>query len=119
MMAARLNLSEGQKDQVKNVMESRRDELKGLGDRARTARQALHAAVTADGLDEGLIRTRAADLATIESDLAVAHARIYADVFRILTPEQQAQARAAQSRMQERRNQRRDPRPDGQPPQRQ
>ena len=116
LMAAHLNLTDAQKDQLKGIVDSHRDELKGLGDLAMKARQALQAAVTADALNEGLIRARAAELATIESDLAVAHARIHADVFRILTPEQQAQAREAQSQMQQRQNQRRDRMSQRQPP---
>ena len=106
MLAGHLNLTDAQKDQLKGIMDSHREESKGLGDRAMKARQALRAAVTADTVDEGLIRTRAAELANIESDLAVAQARIHAEVFRILTPEQQAQAREAQSHMQQRQSQR-------------
>lgn len=102
----RLNMTDTQKDQLKGIMDSHRDESRALGDRAMKARQALQTAVTAEALDEGLIRARAAELAAIESDLAVAQARIHADVFRILTPEQQTQAREAQSRMQQRQSQR-------------
>jgi protein CpxP len=104
--AARLNLTDAQKEQVKNIRESHREELKALSDRAAAARRGVQAAATAETLDEGLIRARAAELATIESDLVVAHARIHAEVFRILTPEQQTQAREARSQMQERQSQR-------------
>jgi Spy/CpxP family protein refolding chaperone len=107
LLAAHLNLTDAQKAQLKGIVDSHRDEWKGLGDRAMEARQAVHSAVTADAVDEGLIRARAAELATIESDLAVARARIHAEVFQILTPEQQAQAREAQSQMQQRQNRRR------------
>lgn len=107
-MAARLNLSDAQKDQVKSIADSHREELQGLAGRAGAARQALHGAVTADVLDEGLIRARAADLAAVESDLAVARARVHGELFRILTPDQQAQAKDAQARMQERRSDRRE-----------
>ena len=117
LIAAHLNLTDAQKDQLKGIMDSHRDESKGLGDRAMKARQALHAAVTADVVDEGLIRARAAELATIESDLAVAQARIHAEVFRILTPEQQAQAREALSQMQQRQSQRGGGRRGQRPPQ--
>jgi protein CpxP len=116
MIAGHLNLTDSQKDQLKSIMDSHRDESKGLGDRAMKARQALQASVMADALDEGLIRARAAELAAIESDLAVARARIHAEVFRILTPEQQAQAREAQSQMQQRQGQRGGHRPQ-RPPQ--
>jgi protein CpxP len=105
---AHLDLTDAQKDQVKGIMDSHRDELKGFGDRAMTARQALQSAVVADALNEGLIRARAAELATVESDLAVAHARIHAEVFRILTPEQQVKAKEAQAQMVQRQNHRRD-----------
>lgn len=108
MIASRLNLTDAQEEQVKNILNSHRDQLKALGDRAMEAQQALHAAVTADALDEGLIRARAADRATVEADLAVAHAQIHAEVFRILTPEQRAQAKEMQSNMQQRLNQRRE-----------
>lgn len=114
-LAARLNLTDAQKEQLKNIRESHREELNALGALARAARRGVQAAVTAETLNEGLIRARAAELATIESDLAVAHARIHAEVFRILTPEQQTQAREAQSRMQQRQNQRRERMSDRQP----
>ena len=107
-IAERLNLSEAQKDQLRSIVDSQREDMRGYRDRARDARQAMQAAVTADTLDEGLIRARAADLAAIESDLAVARARIRADVFRILTPDQQAQAREAREKMRQRRSERRD-----------
>ena len=57
------------------------------------AREALHAATTSPSFDEGLVRAKAAELAAVEADLAVSRARIFADVFQILTPEQQAKAK--------------------------
>jgi Spy/CpxP family protein refolding chaperone len=57
------------------------------------AREALHAATTSSSFDEGLVRAKAAELAAAEADLAVERARIYADVFQILTPDQQATAK--------------------------
>ena len=70
------------------------------------ARQALHAATTSASFDEGLVRARAAELASVEADLAVSRARIYADVLQILTPEQQAKAKEISGS--------RPPRPNGQ-----
>jgi Spy/CpxP family protein refolding chaperone len=67
--------------------------MRSVGERAMTARQALQAATASASFDEGLVRARAAELAAVEADMAVTRARIYADVFQMLTPEQQAKAK--------------------------
>lgn len=92
MLARDLNLTDAQKDQIKTVAESHRDEWKALTDRARAAHETLQQAVMADTVHEALIRQRSAEVAAVEADLAVARARAHAEVFRILTPEQKAQA---------------------------
>jgi periplasmic protein CpxP/Spy len=88
-----LNLTESQREQVRTIVESRESETRAIGERAMAAREALHAATTSPSFDEGLVRTRAAEVAAFDADLAVARARIFADVFQILTPEQQAKAK--------------------------
>jgi Spy/CpxP family protein refolding chaperone len=107
MFGARLNLTDAQREQLKNIARARKDEWRTLGDRARTARGSLIDAVTADTIDEALIRARAADVAAVEADMAVASAHAHAEVWQILTPEQQEQARQfraqARSRLMERR----------------
>lgn len=111
MMAKRLGLSDAQQEQIRGVLESRRDEWKALADRARTARRALHEAVIADPIDEGAIRQRSAELAPVQADIAVAQARVRSEIFQLLTPEQQAQAKALLSQMEQRLGQRRRGRP--------
>jgi protein CpxP len=106
MLARELNITDAQKAQIKTIADSHRDEWKALGDRARTARQALQQAVTADTVDEGLIRQRSAEVAAVEADMAVARARVHAEVFQLLTPEQKTQAKALQSTFAERMKQR-------------
>jgi periplasmic protein CpxP/Spy len=107
MLARELNITDAQKAQIKTIADSHRDEWKALGDRARTAHQALQQAVTADTVDEGLIRQRSAEVAAVDADMAVARARAHAEVFQVLTPEQKTQAKTlpsqAQDRMKERR----------------
>jgi Spy/CpxP family protein refolding chaperone len=102
MLGPRLGLTDAQKDQVKTIAESHRDEWKALGDRARTAHEALHDAVTAETVDEALIRQRSADVAAVDADLAVASARAHAEVWQILTPQQRSQAAAFQAQAKER-----------------
>jgi periplasmic protein CpxP/Spy len=102
LMLGRLNLTDAQRDQVKSLMQSHQSDMKALGDRAAAARAALQSAISADVVDEGLIRARSADLAAVEADMAVAQARLRSEIFQILTPDQQAQAKQAQADMQQR-----------------
>lgn len=97
MIAERLDLSDPQRDQVRRIMASHRDEMKALGDRSFEAHQALRATVIAEIVDEAAIRARSTEVAAVEADVAVAHARIHAEIWQILTPEQQDEARKLQA----------------------
>ena len=107
MLARELNITDAQKAQIKTIADSHRDEWKAFGDRARTAHEALQQAVTADSVDEALIRQRSAEVAAVEADMAVARARTHAEVFQLLTPEQKTQAKTLQSTREERMKERR------------
>jgi Spy/CpxP family protein refolding chaperone len=97
-----LELTDAQHQQVRAVMESHRDEQKAIGDRMLTARKALQEAIAADAFDEAAIRARAAEVGAIEADAAVLQARIHAEVFALLTPEQVTKAKALRSEMENR-----------------
>jgi Spy/CpxP family protein refolding chaperone len=97
LLGADLDLTDAQKQQIKSIAESHKEEWQAFADRARTARQALDAAVRADTVDEALIRAKHAEVAAIEADMAVAAARARAEIWPILTPEQQAKAREHQN----------------------
>jgi Spy/CpxP family protein refolding chaperone len=99
MLGARLNLTDAQKDQIKSLAASRKDEWKGLADRARTAHEALNDAVTADAVDESLVRQKSADAAAVDAERAVARAHAYADVLQILTDDQKAQLKTMKAEM--------------------
>ena len=107
MFARELNITDAQKAQIETIADSHRAEWKALGDRARTAHEALQHAVTADTVDEGLIRQRSAEVAAVEADMNVARARTHAEVFQLLTPEQKTQAKTLQSTAGERMRERR------------
>jgi len=98
MLLERLNLTTDQRDRVKQIMDSHRDEQRALGDRAMKAHQALNDAITGT-FDESAIRARSADLAAVDADMAVAQARIYGEVVQILTTEQQQQLKQLQADM--------------------
>lgn len=101
----RLNLSDAQKDQVKQILQSHQADTQSLVQREMAARQALEDAVSGDAFDEGAVRARSADLASVEADLAVSRARIRSEVFQVLTPDQQAQVRQMQADAKQRQQQ--------------
>jgi Spy/CpxP family protein refolding chaperone len=106
MFAARLGLTDEQKDQVKNIAESHKGEWKAIADRARTAHEALEDAVTADAVDEGLVRQRSAEVGAVEADMAVASAHAFAEFAQILTADQKAQLKVMQAGMKKRKGSR-------------
>jgi protein CpxP len=88
-----LNLTDAQKEAVKAIIEKHKPELKAIADVAIPARQKLHAAVTADAVNEEAIRAAAAEVAATEANGAVLRAKIHSEVWAVLTPEQQQQAK--------------------------
>jgi len=81
------------------------------------AMQAQRAAINQVPVNEQAVRAAASQVATVQADLAVAQARVHADIWNILTPEQQTKAKEleqqAQARARER--QQRAPRAPKQP----
>ena len=106
MMLERLDLTTDQRDRVKQIVDSHRNDQQAIGKRMMAAHDALESAVTNGNFDEALIRTRAADVAAVEADETVLRARIYAEVLQILTSDQQAKLKTMQAEMQQRREQR-------------
>lgn len=102
LMLGRLDLSAAQRTQVNTILESHKSEQEALGGRARAAHEALDAAVSGDTFDEGLVRTRAAELALVEADGAVARARIHGEILQILTADQRSKLTTLRSEMKER-----------------
>ena len=102
-----LDLSDAQKQQVRDIMQRRQQELRPTLDRLQQAMQAQRAAINAVPVNEQAVRAAAANLAAAEADMAVEQARMHADIFAILTVEQQEKAKQleaqGQARAQERR----------------
>lgn len=92
-----LNLSEAQKEQVKDVMTRHRPEMEAAGKAVQAARQAQQKAVTAIPFDEGAIRAATDATGAAESDAAVLRGRVRNELWALLTPEQQAKATALEA----------------------
>ncbi|MPZ19404.1 MAG: periplasmic heavy metal sensor [Luteitalea sp.] len=98
-----LDLSDEQRELVRSIREQHRAELQAISEKLQPAREALTAAAMTVPADEAEIQARAADLAAVQTEAAVLHAGIHAEVFQILTPEQQEKAKALHAEWQERR----------------
>jgi protein CpxP len=97
-----LDLTDAQREQVKAVIESHRDDQKAIGDRMMTVRKALHDAIAADTFDEAAIRAAAAQVGAVDADAAVLQARIRAEITALLTPEQVKKAKELRLEMENR-----------------
>lgn len=85
-----LDLSETQREQVRTIMTSHRDEAQALQQRQQAAMRALQEAT--EGTDEAAIRQQGEAVGTVIADAAVLRSKVRAEVWAVLTPEQQAKA---------------------------
>lgn len=102
-----LDLSATQREQLKVTMDGHKAEFDAQREKDAAARKALHAAVAAETFDEGAVRQAAAATAQADADGAVLRAKVYSEVWALLTPEQQTKARELRATMEQRQEQRR------------
>ena len=94
---SQLELSDQQKTQIKAIFQGHKADIQDFATKMRPARQALNNAITS-GADETAIRAAAAGVAAVEADMAVFRAAVRAQVFAVLTSDQQAKAKARRQR---------------------
>jgi len=98
-IADRLDLSDTQREQVRDVLKSHKGGILASIQQVRIARAALRQATDADAIDEGSIRARAADLGRAEAEAAVLRAQIRAEILPILNDEQKQKLAALRTRV--------------------
>jgi len=101
-MLDRLDLSDEQREQVRQRIAERRQANQGLMQQMRERRQALTDAIHAEQFDDLAIRAAAASVAELEADIAVERALGLRDVLDVLTAEQRDEARTMIQRHRER-----------------
>ena len=84
-----LDLTEAQQNQVRQLTQQNREQMRSLMDRMRAAQDARRKAVEVVPFNESQVRAAMKDLAEVEADLAVAEARLQADIYGLLSPDQQ------------------------------
>ena len=83
-----LDLSDDQKEQLKKIAESHRDEFRAAGEKVRAARDGMQALVEADNLDENAIRAKSAQIAAAEADVMILNAKVRRESLQVLTADQ-------------------------------
>jgi len=112
-----LNLSEAQQEQVRTLTQQYREQNRTAAERLRTAMDAQRKGVATIPVNEELIRSTTRELAEAQAEVAIQQARLQTEIFGLLTPEQQGNAKKLQAeraaRLQQR--QQRQPREQRQP----
>jgi Spy/CpxP family protein refolding chaperone len=86
---SQLNLTESQKYDIAGLLKQHREEMQEFGNKMFEAKKALLEAVTANEFEEQAVRGAARQAADIEEQLALLKARLFGEMRKFLTPEQQ------------------------------
>jgi periplasmic protein CpxP/Spy len=92
-----LNLTEAQQQQVRSIREREAGELRQAQEAVRKAMDAQVEAVQTVPLNEGLIRQTTQALADAQTEAALQRARVFSEMWAVLTPAQQEQAKKLQA----------------------
>lgn len=86
----RLNLTDDQKTQLKQIAESHRDEFRAAGEKVRAAREGMRTLMESDTIDENAIRAKSQEIAAAEAEVVILNARVRQQSMQLLTAEQLA-----------------------------
>src|SRR5688572_1020635 len=92
-----LNLTEAQQEQVRTLTQQFRTQNKETAERLRAAMETQREAVETIPVNEELIRSTSRELAEAQAEVAIQRARLQSEIFGLLTPEQQAEAKKLQT----------------------
>jgi Spy/CpxP family protein refolding chaperone len=94
-----LDLTDAQQAQIRGILKSHADEILAHVQAGMDARRALHDAVVAQPIDDAALRSLGAQAGTVHGDGAVLFAKIRAEIWPVLTPDQQQKFAAFHARM--------------------
>jgi periplasmic protein CpxP/Spy len=86
-----LSLTDAQKQQLHEIMQSNRQDMKAAMLKTLTAEKALQEGIAQNPNDEAKLRALSATLESARTEQTIQRARVHAQIAKILTPEQQQQ----------------------------
>ncbi len=92
-----LNLSDQQQEQFRTLSQQYREQGRTAEERLNAARTAQRKAVDTVPVNDGLIRSTTLELAEAQTEVAIQQAHLRSELFALLTPAQQAQAKKLQA----------------------
>ena len=92
-----LDLTDAQKNQLKQIADSHREEFQAAGQKAGAAREGMRALMEADTIDENAIRAKSQEVAAAEAEIMILNAKVRLQSLQVLTPEQQAKLKELRS----------------------
>ncbi|HVF57456.1 MAG TPA: Spy/CpxP family protein refolding chaperone [Pyrinomonadaceae bacterium] len=105
--AEKLNLTDAQKEQMRQIAARYRESGKALRHQGRGERRGGFDAFNGGAFDEATVRAAAQARANARVEMEVAHARMMNEMFNVLTPEQKAQLAAERQQREQKRQERR------------
>jgi Spy/CpxP family protein refolding chaperone len=102
-----LSLSDAQREQVREIRERYREQTRQVAQRLNAASQKQREAIETLPVNETLITSTTQDMTAAQVDMAIQEARLNADIWSVLTTDQQAQAAKLRAERKARMEQRR------------
>lgn len=102
-LAEKLNLTDAQKEQMKQIAERYRESTKALRQSRGDERGGGADIFNGGTFDEAQVRARAQQRAQARVELEVARARMFSEMYNVLTPEQKAQLAALRQEREQKR----------------
>lgn len=103
-----VDLTDAQRQQIRQLREQHRDQTRSLVDRIHKAHEAQRQALATMPFDEARIRAAMQELGEAQTELAVQNARLQSEIYALLTPQQQEQIQKRRAERQARMEQRRE-----------
>jgi len=91
-MATELGLTDPQKTQIKQLLQSEKTTVQPLREQLRSEHQQMLAATKGGAFDEAQVRTLANQQAQTQANLIVEREKMKAEIYKLLTPDQRAKA---------------------------
>lgn len=115
MMLRGLDLTDEQKAQVRQIMQTSRENTKSVREQMKANRQQLEAVSENGNFDQAQVQALAAQQGNLHAQMIVEKERVKSQIYQILTPEQKAKAAEMKAnfkqKMQERRQKRAERKP--------
>ncbi len=103
---SKLDLTDAQKAQIKQIHENSREELRPLKEQIRAKRQEIRQAQAGGTVDEALVRQKLTEIAPLEAKMMSERARIHQQTLSVLTPEQKTKLEQMREQFKSRRGER-------------